>query len=445
MDYYNRAVVLCQERRELATAETMANLLQRRAQTHLTLSDFEAAIVDLEQLLENNRRTHDRLREGEALYQVGIAHYWAHRLERAAAYLDQSIQLAQQLHYPELQAKALKIRDILNSTQGDVAQTTALTRVAPGEKAQVLPAEEHWGLAMLAHLHSDFDMALHHGQACVELGQSFSNPFLTLGGYFVVGMSYASLGHYQFALNHLRHAHDLSQTAGERFWRARLLNTVGWVYRELFELEQAIQFDRASLELARAGQPCLTEAEGNALANLATDYLLLQDYEAARVCLDEGLAGSADKPFMRWRYRTRMLVIKGRLALAEGDVLGALAAADESLAMTRTTHARKNVARSCKLRGEALLAAGRVHKARDALRHALDIGLSIKSPALTWPCYLSLGHLEEQAGRPDVAKTHYFCAVQILNELAAQLDDPALRRSLLAAPPVQLVFEKAVC
>ena len=70
------------------------------------------------------------------------------------------------------------------------------------------------------------------------MGQSFSNPFLTLGGYFVVGMSYTSLGHYQSALNHLRHALDLSQTAGDRFWRARLLNTVGWVYRELFDLEQ---------------------------------------------------------------------------------------------------------------------------------------------------------------------------------------------------------------
>lgn len=445
MDYFNRAVALCQQRRELATPEMMSNLLQRRAQTHLTLSDFEAAIVDLEQLLENNRRTQDRLREGEALYQVGIAHYWAHRLDRAASYLDQAIQLAGQLRYDELHAKALKIRDILNSTQGDVAQATTLTRTASGEGAQILPAEEHWGLAMLAHLHSDFDMALHHGQTCVELGQSFSNPFLTLGGYFVVGMSYTSLGHYQAALNHLRHALDLSQTAGDRFWRARLLNTVGWVYRELFDLEQAIQFDQASLELARAGQPRLTEAEGNALANLATDYLLLQDYDTARAYLDEGLAGSADKPFMRWRYRTRMLVIKGRLALAEGDVLGALAAADESLAMTRANHARKNVARSCKLRGEALLAAGRVYKARDALRHALDIGLSIKSPPLTWPCYVALGHLEEQADRPDVAKTHYFCAAQILNELSTRLDDPALHRSLLTAPAVQRVFERAVC
>lgn len=445
MDHYNRAVTLCQQHRDLATAETMAGLLQRRAQTHLTLSDFEAAIIDLEQLLENNRRTNDRLREGEALYQVGIAHYWAHRLERAAAYLDQAIQLATRLHYDELQGKALKLRDILNSTQGEVTQVTALARVNSAEGAQVLPAEEHWGLAMLAHLHSDFDTALHHGQSCVELGQSFSNPFLTLGGYFVVGMSYASLGHYQPALDHLRHALELSQAAGERFWRARLLNTVGWVYRELFDLEQAIQFDQASLELARAGQPCLTEAEGNALANLATDYLLLGDFDRVRALLDEGLVGSGDKPFMRWRYRTRMIVIKGRLALAEGDVLGALAAADESLALTRTTHARKNMVRSCRLRGEALLAAGRIHKARAALMHALDLSLSIKSPALSWPCYLVLAHLEELADRPDVAKTHYFCAAQILNDISVHLNEPALRRSLLMAQPVQTILEKAIC
>ncbi|MBI1880200.1 MAG: AAA family ATPase [Chloroflexi bacterium] len=445
MDYYNRAMALSQQHLELATAETMTGLLQRRAQTHLTLSDFEAAIMDLEQLLENNRRTHDRRQEGEALYQVGLAHYWAHRLERAAAYLDEAIQLAQVQHDDTLRAKALKLRDILNSTQGEMAQLTKPETTHSNNGVQVLPAEEHWGLAMLAHLHSDFDTALHHGQACIELGQSFANTFLALGGYFVMGMSYASLGQYQIALDHLHQALDLSQAAGDRFWQARLLNTAGWVYRDLFDLEQAIRFDQASLELARAGQPCLTEAEGNALANLATDYLLLKDYEQTRIYLEEGLNASSDKPFMRWRYRTRMIVVKGRLDLAEGNVLGALAAADESLAMTRSTQARKNIARSCRLRGEALLAAGLIHKARDALGHALDIGLSIKSPSLIWPCHSLLARLEEVAARPDVAKTHSFCAVQILNEVASGLTDPALRHSFLSAPPVQLIFDKAVC
>jgi hypothetical protein len=121
-------------------------------------------------------------------------------------------------------------------------------------------------------------------------------------------------------------------------------------------------------------------------------------------------------------------------------VPGALAAAAESLAMTRSAHAR-----SCRLRGEALLAAGRIPKARAALRRALDIGLSVKSPALIWPCHSFLAQLEEIANRPDVAQSHYFCAIQILNEVVPGLTDPTLCRSFLAAPPVQMIFEKGVC
>jgi hypothetical protein len=79
------------------------------------------------------------------------------------------------------------------------------------------------------------------------------------------------------------------------------------------------------------------------------------------------------------------------------------------------------------------------------LRRALDIGLSVKSPALIWPCSSFLAQLEEIANRPDVAQSHYFYASQILNEVVSGLTDPTLRRLFLAAPPVQLIFEKGVC
>ena len=96
--------------------------------------------------------------------------------------------------------------------------------------------EEHWGRAMLAHLHSDFETAVDHATACVELGQAYANTFLTLGGYFVLGMSQASSGNYQGALENLDYALELSEIAEDRFWRARLLNTVGWVYSPYFTI-----------------------------------------------------------------------------------------------------------------------------------------------------------------------------------------------------------------
>ena len=286
LEYYNHALELChQQNMELMSDDTLTDLLDRRVQTYLTLSDFEAAIGGLGQLLEKHRESGNQSREGEALYQLGIAHYWAHRLPKAANYLDQALQLAESIHYSELHTKSLRLRDILNSTQGNMDQLAVSNLEVAVNDSHNAPAEEHWGGAMLAHLRSDFKAALYHAQACLELGESLSNTFLMLGGYFILGMSHASLGEYQLALERLLHALELSETTGDRFWRARLLNTTGWVYRELFQLEKAIEYDLASLELARAGEPRLTEAEGNALANLATDYLLLEDYDQARFYL----------------------------------------------------------------------------------------------------------------------------------------------------------------
>jgi tetratricopeptide (TPR) repeat protein len=298
---------------------------------------------------------------------------------------------------------------------------------------------------MLAHLRSDFSTATFHAQACIELGQSLANSFFILGGYFVLGMSQASSGDYQLALDNLLYALELSETVEDRFWRARLLNTIGWVYRELFDLERAIHFDQASLELARSGEPRLTEAEGNALANLAMDYLLREEYDQVKAYLEEGLTPSANESFMRWRYHTRMVVIKGRLALLEGDVAGALAAADESLAMAQETRARKNIARSCRLRGEALLAQGQLEPARRALSHALSIGVSLQSPGLIWPYQVALANFEEASGNLELARTYYLEAAEVLYDLTNRLTNPVLCRQFTAAPPVQAVFSKAVC
>ena len=68
----------------------------------------------------------------------------------------------------------------------------------------------------------------------------------------------------------------------DRFWRARLLNTLGWVYQDLLSLDLALQYSQASLNLARTGAPRLTEAEGYALVNLAMTQLLLGRSDQAR-------------------------------------------------------------------------------------------------------------------------------------------------------------------
>ncbi|MGI5835288.1 MAG: ATP-binding protein, partial [Chloroflexota bacterium] len=443
VEQYDRALSLCREHTELATLETMSLLFERRAQAYLALSNFDAAIADLEELLDSSRRTNDRVREGEAVYQLGIAYYWAHRLQQATTYLEQAASLAAELHDDGLATKARKLRDILDSTKGGPSQALSVTAPENMDDDRTTSAEEHWGLGLLAYLRSDFEIAIQHAQACVNIGESFSNPFLVLGGHFVLTMSYASLGHYQIALSHLLPSLNMSEAVGDRFWRARLLNTMGWVYRELFDVKRAVQYDEASLELARSGKPRLTEAEGNALANLATDYLLLGEFDKARAYLDEGIGGFQNEQFMRWRYGMRMIVIKGRLELIEGNLDKALAAADEVLDIARKTQAYKNIAQCCRLRGEVLLASGMRSKARAALQHALAVGLRISCPALIWPVYMSLAAVDVEEGNLDAARVHYRSAADLLKQVADGLSDPALRQPFVTAPDVQMALARA--
>lgn len=436
LEHYSHALTLGQQYPYVIAPDTLMALLERRAHLYLARSDFDSAIADLEQLLKTYQATGLRAKAGETLYQIGFAHYWAHRLLKASLFLDQALAESEMLDYHDLRNRVLHLRHILNSTQGAVADTMAAEASVSAESPSSLQAEEYWGYAMLAHLGYDFEAAHRHAQDCIRVGETSANTFLTLGGYFISGMSQASLGHYQTALDSLLNALKLSEATNDRFWRARLLNTTGWIYRDLFCFDNAMQYDRESLSLAQTSIPRLTEAEGNALANLATTCLMLKRYDAARAYVDEGLAMSGNEPFMRWRYLTRLLIAQGSLALAEDDLAEAVSAAEKALDLARNTKARKNIARSCLLRGQIHLAVGEVEKARAAMHYSLSMAQGLKSPGMIWPCHLALAELEEADDQPETAQTHYRAAREIVNQIVNQLADPALIQSFMNADPV---------
>ena len=441
--HYHRALELGRQYPDAADTATTINLLEHRSQTYLALSNFDSAIEDLEQLLKTYQDTNQQRMVGATLYRIGFAHYWAHRLMKATIYLDRALQLAETLDYNELRNRALRLRDILNSTQGSIVDSAAAEAEVPSDAAQppLFQAEELWGYAMLAHLRYDFEMALHRAQACITAGESTANTFLALGGYFILGMSQASLGDYQDALNSLLGALKLSEATGDRFWRARLLNTIGWVYRDLFQLDLALQYDLASLELARANLPRLTEAEGNALANLATVYWQLGQYDLARDYMNDGLALSVNEPFMRWRYSTRLVIMQGRLALIDGDLTAAWNATEKSLDLARNTKSRKNIARSCLLRSKVLLAKGEIDGARAAVRHALSVAQKLQAVGMIWMCHLALAELEQADRQYDEAQIHCCAALEIIERIASRLTDPALRERFLDAAPVRKLLQ----
>ena len=183
---------------------------------------------------------------------------------------------------------------------------------------------------------------------------------------------------------------------GDRAWKSRLLNTLGWCFAEIGNHGRAREYNHRALALAREiGDP---EIVSNSEINLSLDHLALGDLDQASAHIEPvrtALAGAGD-PWMRWRYALHASDALGRLALARREPERALARTDEQLAGARRHRVPKVEARALVLRGEVLLMLERAEDAATALADGVRVAETIGYPRAAWQ---ALGRLAEVAGR----------------------------------------------
>src|SRR5262249_28239790 len=150
-------------------------------------------------------------------------------------------------------------------------------RAIPGlvEKGQLHRAAE--GAAHRGVIHAwrlEYEEAERDLLWAYEQSQALGRPFYALQGLFGRGMVLGNRGRLSEALAVLRQAVELAERHGEGFWLSRLPNTLGWLYRELGDLETALRLDAESARLAREKDASDTAQAGlagaaNAHINLA--------------------------------------------------------------------------------------------------------------------------------------------------------------------------------
>ena len=140
---------------------------------------------------------------------------------------------------------------------------------------------------------------------------------------------------------------------------------------------------------------------------------------------------------IRWRWKTRLLAAWGELSLARGDPQEALRYAEQCLELATQTSSRKNQAKAWKLRGEALMALGFADEAAAWLDKAIATAEGVGNPPLAWKSRYARGQALESLERRDDAAREYALAAAHIERTAANLTDPALRATFLAAAPVK--------
>ena len=394
------------------------------------LNDFVASAAAYEDAAGH---TADDETRAMHLAAAGYSYFWGHRYAHAQRCNDAALALAQQRALPRAEAFATTLHGFYRGVErGELDEYADESRVA----LQICSRHPHPLVEAYASFHlmevsewiGDYAAATAYAHQSLALGRSLRRPEVLIFCNWFLGKVRCCTGDLGGALTLLRDAYDLCDRIGDRAWKSRMLNTLGWCYAEMRSVDRARECNEAGAVLAREiGDP---EILSNADINLALNHLALGDWERSDAIvagLESTLAYPGD-PWMRWRYSLHVHHARARLELARGAPDVALAALERELAGARRHHAAKLEARALTQRGVALLALERGDEAE--LARALVIAQRIGHVRGVADAAAELATVARRAGRTGDANANAALAADVVRRLAATLGDAELRRRL---------------
>jgi transcriptional regulator with AAA-type ATPase domain/tetratricopeptide (TPR) repeat protein len=436
--YANRAVVhhsraaLALTEQVNAPQDVVRRLNERLALAHFYLSEYTAAAAAYEAAA-----AHGPEDEARALYlsHAGYAHFWGHRYDAARRCGAEAITLARQRGFGAAEGLALALDGFfLGVHDADLAgyerQSRRALEIGLRHGHRGVEAFGHFQLTQVAEWCGDYRGAIAHAERARALGRELKQADVLIFATWFLGKARCCTGDYGGAIALLQDAYELCDRIGDRAWKSRMLNTLGWCLGEIGATQRARDVNARAAALAREiGDP---EILANADINLAYDHLALGDRERAGALLEplESAVARPGDPWMRWRYTLHLRDARGRLELRRGEPERALAAAEDELAGARRHRAPKIEGRALALRAAALLGLDRRDEAAAAARAAMEGAEQIGYRRGVWSAHGLLAELARRAGREEEAARHREAARAAADACARTLRDETLRRTL---------------
>jgi tetratricopeptide (TPR) repeat protein len=248
-------------------------------------------------------------------------------------------------------------------------------------------------------------------------------------------MSLGRQGRLSEAFSLIRNAQRLAELTGERVQLARLPNTLGWLHRELQDLERALELDLEGIRLSQEFGD--TESEISSRINAGQVLLLLSEPDRAFEHLERADTLLRPFPWFKWVFETRLEVEWASYWIARGDTGQAATHARAGLEITRRSLVRKYTAWSHRILGDIAALEDRVTDARREYDVALSILADHPCPGVEWIVRKAYAGLARKTGDSEQAEVHAGRACAIVRLLADSVCDHNLSDKLLLSPAVR--------
>lgn len=447
MDYYARAIE-CNSRLGDERPEKEISISFKRGTVGLTIGDLTSAIDDFERMRTVALKMGDTHSEGIALAHRGLMEMWAHQFDQAEVTLREALAIGDG-GYADVRgsaATALWVMLICIGREDEAKQFEGTANeLAPESATDIIRGTWILMRGMLLEWRGQYRPAIQF----LDRWRADADILAMddIGRQWVRGLSLIAAGEYSSALDVLLATLAVCDRTGEVLYRARILNSIGWVHVELQNHTEALDWNSRSEQAALEINAPDPEIESNARLNLADSLIALGRLDEAETYLQmiEPVVRnpSLAETFALWLYSQHFFHTSGELALARRDHDRALSYAGECINLAESTDRPKNVVKGRRLRGQVLTAQGKFADAEPEIETALAIAKEIGNPPQLWKTCVALGDLQNAQGRAQDAVASYREALTVIDSVAAALEDEKLRQTFLNSPHVQAIRASA--
>lgn len=448
IDYLNKALEIAQGTSRLATSENFAKIYKHRGIAWLNQDERTKARSDFNLMLQNATNIKDESMTAEAHYWLGSSYetYFG-EMEKSMRHLTRAVEMARKTGNKPLEARCLNAIGFslvwgLNTIDESRMRLEESYRLCKEVGDRVTEAGVLQTLGFYYNWKGEFNQAKENLNKALALAEEVGSVPLSLFKLWSLSYALAGNGEYTEAIRTGRRCLQLSRDHGDWSLVSIVLNTLGWIYHDLSNIELALKYDNESLENARGHQKSRASgAVPMSLLNLAMDYLYKNDRGNAERYFKEVISQYEQHRVGWWRIETRILLGRGEIALAEDRYKQALKFAEDSLAMSEKAGAKKYISKGLKLKAEALARMGKAEEAIELMERALEFAQQVGNPPLLWQIHYSLGLLKEKRGDAQEANEQYVKAMALLEAVAAQLNDAVVKSTLLTSKEARAVHD----
>ncbi len=387
--------------RTIDDPSTLARSLNRVGNWYLNIEQPLEALRYHQEALAIFQESHNRRGLATTLDLLGMASYLGGDLIQSKAYYEQAVALFRELDDRQGLAASLGVLSLCgwNYTNRTMvpAAISFVESTRQGELALQIAHEIGWRAEeahCLLHLgdflgaHGEYGRALEAAQAGLHIAEEIEHRQWLACAHWELGALYLDLLALPMARQHLEQALTLAKASGSWYW---------------------VRVVTADLILA-----CILH------------------HEPARA---EAILNTVLNPDLPTQTLAQRLVWWGgaEFALASGDPGMALQVADQLFASAANVGNRGegSIPYLAKLRGEALTALQQWPEAEAALQAAQQGAARQGARPLLWRIQVALGQLYQAQARSEEAERAFATARAIIEELAANVPDPALRDNFL--------------